>query len=68
MKLNYISTMFGTGITIPTPGQLMIEFWHAVEWFVYGAVVGYFAHPIWHLLTRIVEEAKIAKTEWRNPK
>lgn len=25
MKLNYISTMFGTGITIPTPGQLMIE-------------------------------------------
>jgi len=46
----------------------MMEFWHAVEWFVYGAVVGYFAHPVWHLLTRIVEEAKIAKTEWRNPK
>jgi hypothetical protein len=46
----------------------MIEFWHAVEWFVYGTIVGYFAHPIWQLLTRIVEEAKIAKTEWRNPK
>jgi hypothetical protein len=46
----------------------MTDFWHAIEWFVYGAVVGYFAHPIYHLLTRIVQEAKIAKDEWRNPR
>jgi hypothetical protein len=46
----------------------MIEFWHAIEWFAYGAIVGYFAQPIYNLLTKIVEEAKIAKTEWRNPK
>jgi hypothetical protein len=46
----------------------VIDFWHAVEWFAYGAIVGYFAHPIWQLLTKIVEEAKLAKDEWRNPK
>jgi hypothetical protein len=46
----------------------MTDFWHALEWFIYGFVVGWFANPIWRLLTRIVEEAKIAKDEWRNPR
>jgi hypothetical protein len=68
MMLNYTFTTAATGTTPPTPGKYMTDFWHAIEWFVYGAIVGYFAHPIWHLLTRIVEEAKLAKDEWRNPK
>jgi hypothetical protein len=46
----------------------MIEFWHAVEWFIYGLIVGYFALPVWNLLTKIVQEVKLAKDEWRNPK
>lgn len=43
----------------------MTDFFHALEWFIYGFVVGYVANPLWRILTRIVEEAKIAKDEWR---
>ena len=44
-----------------------MEFWHAIEWFIYGAIAGWFANPFWRLLTKIVNEATIAKQEWRNP-
>ena len=40
---------------------------HAFEWFAYGFVVGYFWHPFWIIIKKIVSEAKKAKQEWRNP-
>lgn len=46
----------------------MTDFLHSVGIFVYGFGLGYFALPIWKLLTKIWEEAKIAKQEWRNPR
>jgi hypothetical protein len=45
----------------------MEHFTFGLEWFIYGFVSGYFAYPIWKLLTKIYSEAKIAKDEWRNP-
>jgi hypothetical protein len=56
------------GTATQTIGKHMTDFWHAIEWLIYGFVVGWFANPIYRLLTRIVEEAKIAKDQWRNPK
>jgi hypothetical protein len=44
----------------------MIE-WTKLDWFAFGLALGWFANPIWRLLTRILKEAKIAKQEWRNP-
>jgi hypothetical protein len=44
----------------------MIE-WTKADWFAIGLAIGWFANPIWRLLTRIVKEAKIAKQEWKNP-
>lgn len=35
--------------------------------FIYGFIAGWIANPFWRLLTKIVNEAKIAKQEWRNP-
>lgn len=38
-----------------------------VEWFVCGLLIGYFWHPVWHLAQRVIQEAKIAKQQWRKP-
>jgi len=43
----------------------MNEFLQALMPFVYGFVIGYFWHPVWQLGKRIIEEAKLAKKEWR---
>lgn len=39
-----------------------------ISTFVYGFALGWFANPIWRILTKIYSEAKIAKDEWRNPR
>ena len=41
--------------------------WTKVDWFAIGLALGWFANPIWRILTKIANEAKIAKQEWRNP-
>ena len=46
----------------------MTEFINALGPFIYGFVLGWFANPIWKILTKIVEEAKLAKDEWRKPR
>jgi len=47
----------------------MTEFKFGLEWFLYGFIAGYFAHPLWILLTKIVQEAKLARDEWhKGPK
>ena len=39
----------------------------AVSYFIYGAAVGYFWHPVWAIIKKIWHEAKVAKNEWRKP-
>ena len=46
----------------------MTEFLNALGPFAYGFVIGYFWYPLWKLGKRIVEEAKLARHEWKNPK
>jgi hypothetical protein len=41
--------------------------WTKADWFAIGLALGWFSKPIWRLLTKILNEAKIAKQEWRNP-
>lgn len=36
----------------------------ALNWFAFGAAVGYCWHPVWTILKKIVEEAKKAREEW----
>lgn len=36
----------------------------AAGYFIYGAAVGYFWHPIWNIIKKIWHEAKVAKNEW----
>jgi len=43
------------------------EFKLALNYFVFGAVAGYFWHPLWILIKKIIHEAKVARHEWRNP-
>jgi uncharacterized protein involved in response to NO len=38
----------------------MIEF----EWFVYGAMFGFVAPYVWSLISRCIEEARIARKDW----
>lgn len=44
--------------------------WHdfqlALNYFIIGAMVGYFWHPVWSILKKIWHEAKVAQYEWRN--
>ncbi len=35
-----------------------------LEWFIYGALFGWLAQPIWEVIKKIVSEAKKAKEEW----
>jgi hypothetical protein len=44
------------------------EFRLALNYSAIGFVVGYFWHPGWTLIKKIIHEAKVAKHEWRNPK
>ena len=37
----------------------------ALGFFIYGAVLGYFWHPIWAIIKKIIHEAKVAQNEWR---
>lgn len=37
---------------------------NALEMFVYGFVLGYFCNPVWRLIKKIINEAKLAKKEW----
>ena len=37
----------------------------AINFFVYGFVIGYFWYPFWELVKKIVSEASKAKKEWR---
>ena len=39
----------------------VIEF----EWFVYGAMFGFVAPYAWPIVIRCIEEARIARREWR---
>jgi hypothetical protein len=43
----------------------MQNFLDALNWFVVGAVIGYFWHPIWELGKKIVSEAQKARKEWK---
>jgi hypothetical protein len=38
----------------------MIQF----EWFVYGAMFGLVAPYIWPVISRCIEEARIARRDW----
>jgi hypothetical protein len=51
-----------------TVGQNMTEFLLALEWFFYGYAAGILTSPIRKFLTKITQEAKLAKQEWGNPK
>ena len=42
--------------------------WNKLDWFVCGFVIGWLFMPVYKILTKIIEEAKIAKREWHNPK
>ncbi len=46
----------------------MNEFKIALEWFIYGFIAGWVFGPLVKILTKIREEAKIARDEWRNPR
>jgi hypothetical protein len=35
-----------------------------LNWFAWGAVIGWFAGPIWITAKKIIQEAKQAKKEW----
>ena len=45
----------------------MQDFLSALNWFLIGAVVGYFWYPMWEIGKKIVNEALKAKQEWRKP-
>jgi hypothetical protein len=36
-----------------------------LTWLLWGAVIGWFAHPIWITAKKIIQEAKQAKKEWQ---
>ena len=36
-----------------------------VEWFIYGALAGLVVPHAWPLIIRCIEEARIARREWR---
>lgn len=36
--------------------------------FVWGFALGFFWYPIWQILKKIWEEAKLAKKEWKQPR
>jgi len=36
----------------------------AVNMFAWGAVIGYFWHPVWNVLKKIWSEAKKAREDW----
>ena len=38
------------------------------EWFICGFLIGWLFIPLYKLLTKIAEEAKLARQEWGNPK
>lgn len=38
--------------------------WTKFDWFVLGAVLGYAWSPIWRIIKKIIEEAKIARRDW----
>jgi hypothetical protein len=40
----------------------------ALNYFLLGAVTGYFWQPLWALGKKIIHEAKEARHEWRNPR
>jgi len=42
----------------------MDDFIKALNWFAWGAVIGYAWHPVWNLLKKIYSEAKKAREEW----
>jgi hypothetical protein len=42
----------------------MRDFLQAIEPFVYGFAVGYFAYPAWTIAKKIWFEAKKAREEW----
>lgn len=39
----------------------------ALSPFIYGFAFGYFAYPIWKILKKVWQEAKLAKEQWRQP-
>jgi hypothetical protein len=41
--------------------------WTKLDWFVFGFVLGFLWNPVWRIGKRIVEEARIAQKEWRQP-
>jgi hypothetical protein len=40
----------------------------AFNYLLIGFVIGYLWHPIWTLGKRVVEEAKLAREQWRQPR
>jgi hypothetical protein len=36
----------------------------ALGFFIYGAVSGYFWHPVWNIIKKIWSEAKKTREEW----
>jgi hypothetical protein len=36
-----------------------------LTWLLWGAVIGWFAHPIWIAAKKIIQQAKQAKKEWQ---
>ena len=44
---------------------MFITEWTKFDWFVTGLVIGAVWKYAWHMGKRIVEEAKLAKDEWR---
>jgi len=43
----------------------MDMFLNNLNWFVFGAAIGYCWYPLWELGKKIVSEAQKARKEWR---
>jgi hypothetical protein len=46
----------------------MTEFLQWFDGFMYGLVIGIIARPAFVVLTKIIQEVKIAKQQWRKPR
>ena len=45
----------------------MNEFLQALGPFAWGFAIGYFWHPVWIAIKKIMSEARKATQEWRRP-
>ncbi len=45
----------------------MQQFLNNLSYFIYGVIFGFFAHPVYVIIKKIIAEVINAKNEWRKP-